>query len=297
MSVVFNEFLDIFEKVLSERQLSKVTSNFYRLRLNHIRKQLGYQPIKALAINHISEFLWQYPPCASNQYRGLLADIFKHAIGMGYADHNPAHSTIPRISKKKRQRMTLEGFKSIYSCAPFWLQNAMDLAVQTLQRRNYICNMRFKDIENGCLKVIQEKTKKHGSAAFLMIDIETPLQKVINTCRHDAIVSPFLIHRLPDKLMQQNLRLSNRKHITQVLPDYLTKEFNKAREESGFYRHLDVREQPSFHEIRALGAKLYSNAGIDPQSLLGHTTKKMTDEYLAGHENSWTKVKAGLTLS
>lgn len=296
MEVNFNEFLDIFNKILSERQLSKVTANFYRLRLSHILKKLGDQPIRLISVSNISEFLWRYPPCISNQYRGILADIFKHAIGMGYAKNNPALSTIPRPRLKKRQRMSLDGFYAIRSCAPGWLQNSMDLAIHTLQRRNDICSMRFKDIEDGYLKVVQEKTKKHGAAAYLKIYIEPSLHSVITNCRGDNVLAPFLVHRLPEKNLKQNLRLNNREHVAQVLPDYLTKAFNKARKKSEFYDYLSMRERPTFHEIRALGAKLYKDSGVDPQPLLGHTNKKMTDEYLAGHENIWTNVKAGLIL-
>jgi len=298
MSLVFNQFLDIFDnQILSERILSDTTRDFYRLRLTHIRSHLGEKPIDELRIADVSEFLRKYPPRASNQYRTFLGDIFKHAIGMGYTEANPAVSTIPRVHHKKRQRMTLDGYRAIYSCAPQWLQNAMDLGIQTLQRRNDICNMMFKDIEQCALKVIQEKTKKHGASAYLEIEILPPLQAVIERCRDD-ILSPYLVHRLPNKLMRQNLRLTNRAHVTQVLPDYLSKEFNKAREKSGFYSHLTVNERPTFHEIRSLGSAIYKQMGVNPQELLGHKGRDdsaMTEHYISGHV-VWTKVSAGINL-
>lgn len=298
MAVFFNDFLDVFSsKVLAERELSNTTVRYYQLKLNQIRNHLGHYPVNKIKTADISDFLFKYPPRSSNQYRTFLGDIFKHAVGMGHCDHNPAVSTIARNHKKARQRMTLQGFDAIYSCAPQWLKNAMDVAIQTLQRRTDIAVMRFSDIKDGHLKVIQEKTKRHGASAHLEIEILPPLSDVISRCR-DSILSPFIIHRLPDRLAEQNIRLNNREHITQILPDYITKAFNKAREESGFYADIHIDNRPTFHEIRSLGAALYKRCGINPQALLGHKSPNdstMTDYYLAGHQ-IWTRTKAGVNL-
>jgi integrase len=292
-----NGFLDIFEsKILPERKLSKSTQTFYRKRLAVIRKHFGSLDIPEIGVLCVSSFLIEQPACISNQYRQLLGNIFKHAVAMGYAVSNPAIITIPRNHAKARQRMCLRGFYAIHAKSPRYLQNAMDLALQTLQRRNDICKIKLKDIEGKYLKIIQSKTKKHGYSAYLKIEITKPLLDVISHCKDD-ILSPYLIHRLPDRLHHQNLKLENREHLTQVLPDYLTKAFNKAREASGFYNHLPIEERPTFHEIRPLGAKLYKDAGIDPQTLLGHTDKHMTDYYLSGHGDVWTVVQAGLSLA
>ena len=53
---------------------------------------------------------------------------------------------------------------------------------------------------------------------------------------------------------------------------------------------------PTLHEIRSLGAKLYEDQGISPQSLLGHADEKMTRVYLDRYEVKWIKADAVLTL-
>ncbi|MEH6814187.1 MAG: hypothetical protein V7677_16760 [Motiliproteus sp.] len=59
---------------------------------------------------------------------------------------------------------------------------------------------------------------------------------------------------------------------------------------------MPANQRPTFHEIRALGAHLYKEQGIDPQALLGHTDAKMTDHYLDGHGTQWTRVRANLVV-
>ncbi|MPZ46814.1 MAG: hypothetical protein GEV05_26210 [Betaproteobacteria bacterium] len=58
-------------------------------------------------------------------------------------------------------------------------------------------------------------------------------------------------------------------------------------------RHIGERDEtsPTFHEIRALGARLYKNRGINPQTLLGHTDPNQTLLYLEGHAKPWIETE------
>ena len=71
-----------------------------------------------------------------------------------------------------------------------------------------------------------------------------------------------------------------------MTPDYLTKSFAQARDDSKAYEELPVGERPTFHEIRALGAWLYEQQNFPMeyiQALLGHADEKMTKHYQEGH--------------
>lgn len=59
----------------------------------------------------------------------------------------------------------------------------------------------------------------------------------------------------------------------------------------------DPAKRATFHEIRALGAKLYKELGINPKELLGHLDEKTTRVYLDRHQIKWVAVKAVLKLS
>ena len=58
-------------------------------------------------------------------------------------------------------------------------------------------------------------------------------------------------------------------------------------------KHVGPRDDssPTLHEVRALGAKLYEEKGIDPQILLGHLDPKMTRLYLDRHKVQWVDIE------
>ncbi len=295
-STLFNDFLDKFEtKIMAERGLAEKTTNDYKNKLVHIRNDLGKKPIDEISVLEIADFLEKFPAVQSKRYRSLLSTIFRYAVARGLCNDNPAEKTIPENSAKKRKRLTLEGYKAIYNHgeAEPWFKNAIDIALQTLQRREDVVKMQFSDIRDGFLFVIQTKTEKHGEAAYIKIKINSPLKQVIDRCRDDTL-SPYLIHRMPERLSTQNRSGKQKKHITQVTPDYLTKTFAKIRDQIKMFKNMPSEERPTFHEIRALGIKLYEDKGIDAQNLAGHTTREMTEQYMVGHEIQWTEAAAGI---
>jgi len=77
----------------------------------------------------------------------------------------------------------------------------------------------------------------------------------------------------------------------------LTRAFATARDECGLFAGIDAAALPTFHEIRALGIKLYRDQGIEPQRLAGHSTAKMTSNYDSGHDEiRWVEVSAELQI-
>jgi hypothetical protein len=296
-SCLFSNFIDQFEsKVMPERNLAIQTINEYKRKFIYIIKDLGKKPVDEISVLDIAEFLKQFPPVLSNRYRSLLSLIFKYAVAHGVCNDNPANKTISRKIYKKRKRLTIEGYAAVYEKADQWLKNAMEIGLHTLQRCEDIINLKFTDIKDGYLYVIQQKTKKHGDKAYIRAKIEISLQKIIDRCK-DSMLSPYLIHRRPDRLSKQNAKAKSKKHYTQVTAEYLSKAFSAIRDQLGMFSKMDPDERPTFHEIRALGIKLYKEAGKDPQKLAGHFNSKMTEKYLEGHGINWTDTIAGLDLS
>jgi integrase len=150
------------------------------------------------------------------------------------------------------------GLKAIREKSPFWLQNAIDLALVTAQRRTDILSMRFDGVREGFLYVVQQKTAKASDAAWIRFKVTEELQAVISRCRDD-IVSPYLIHRRPDRKKQKQAQTKD--HWTQVEERYLTRAFKEAREVAGCYKGWKEEEMPGFHEVRALSLHLYQKAG------------------------------------
>lgn len=93
-------------------------------------------------------------------------------------------------------------------------------------------------------------------------------------------------------------------HSAQVLPDYATKAFNRARrvacKETDAFEGLARRQLPTLHEIRALDSHLYSKAGYDVsavQDLMAHTDPDMTRAYQKGHARKVLRVEMMLPFS
>lgn len=78
--------------------------------------------------------------------------------------------------------------------------------------------------------------------------------------------------------------------------------FAQPQDDSKAYENVPAGECPTFHEIRALGARLYVQQGFEQeyiQGLMGHADVKMTEHYQAGHGDdavAYMKVKADLKV-
>jgi integrase len=180
----------------------------------------------------------------------------------------------------------------------------MDLSLLTLLRREDICAARFVDVHDGALWIMPGKTERStGVRLKLEHSPDSELGKLLTRCR-DSVVSPFLIHRLPNRMPPHSMRAEGREHHTQVLPEQLSRSFADARDAAA--KAYDNKEMaatlngdnpPTFHEIRSLGAALkHDKEGwtrTQVQALLTHTDVGMTDLYLAGHAKPWTLIKVG----
>ena len=295
------------EEFIPTKNLKESTLKLDIGRVERIERDCGDWVTEQVTVKQVADYLdANHVNEAYKKHRRMLVEMFTFAVTKGLCEGNPAASTFAtstlKNEAKKRQRLTLDGFIATHECADFEVQNAMDIALITLQARLEVCNMKFDDVKDDSLYVIREKTKKHGDRAYIKIDIpslgdynpvDANLEQLIARCRDD-IPSPYLIHRRPDRNV-----LGKKKHWTQLLPGYLSKQFAKARDKSGYFDDLSPEERPTFHEIRSLGGDLYLKAGyskIFVNLLMGHTKMKMTDHYLEGHGVRWTEAKAELKL-
>lgn len=158
--------------------------------------------------------------------------------------------------------------------------------------------MRLSDErEPGWLFVDQQKVEGHGTG-HIKIRIGTELRAVFTRSKRTGILSPFVIHRQPQK--RQRRVMDAKEHWTQLSPEILTRTFKDLRDQLHLCDHLTPAQRPSFHEIRALGADLYRKAGWPEdaiQRLLGHSSEKMTRVYLEGHEVMYVEALAGLKIA
>lgn len=269
---------------LSEKSLVE-----FRRMYRTINDRLGYLALPDVTRKKVAEFLDSFPHTASNRYRTRLSVLFTHAIAKGLMNDNPVAATIAKPEEVKRRRLTLEAFKAIRANGEKWLQNAMDLSLHTLLRREDVVAVKFADIDGNRLFVVHQKTKRH-EAAKIEIELLPAVLRIIERCRDD-ILSPYIIHRKPIRKRKR----AEGDHWTRINVGMVSRAFEEARDSLEEFEAMPKEERPTFHEIRALGRKLYADQGIDVKALGGWSDEKMPEKYLEGHDR-WIKAVAGLEI-
>jgi len=281
---------------MPKRNWSPRTAKWYEVFLNRIVEDLGARPLAEMTVRDCATYLRDVSesPRSRQTYRLVLGWVLACAVEEGWIDINLADQTRKFSHTRKRARLTLDAYKAIRDAAPVWLQNAMDVSLITLLRREDVSALRFSDAHDDALWVVPIKTST-TTGTRLRIALTDELQSLISRCRDD-VVSPFVVHRLPEKARPSNKRAADRTHHTQVLPTQLSRAFAQARKDAG----IDIDNPPTFHEIRSLGGALLREKGWNVeqvQALMGHASPEMTQGYLGGHEVPWTQVSPGLSVN
>lgn len=258
------------------------TAPFLRLNLRSIKTQ------------DISEFITAATATRGPQMAALirktLMDMFREAEAKGLIDNGTNPVTVTRVPsfEVERARLTLDQFNAIHEVALTmdpWVARSMEIALVTAQRREDVANMLFADVKDGFLFVEQEKTKQRlRIPVILRLDIVgMSIEDTIKKCR-DRAISKWMIHH------SKQLRI--RKAGDPVDKDVITKAFQRARIAAEITWE-EGRTAPSFHEIRSLSARLYTDQyGKDfAQAILGHKSASMTELYRDTRGAEWTEVK------
>ncbi|EFE6997859.1 integrase [Escherichia coli] len=255
-----------------------------------LRERAGMKLISSVDVRDIAQLLDEYiaagQPRMAQVVRSVLIDVFKEAQHYGEVPpgYNPALATKQPKRKITRQRLSLEEWQKIFDIADAnhrYMGNAMLLALVTGQRLGDISKMKFSDIWEDHLHVIQEKTgSKIAIPLSLRLNaINWSLRDVVARCR-DYAVSPYLVHFFR--------ATSQAERGAQVKSNTLTMNFSKARDLAG----IDWGEgsPATFHEQRSLSERLYKEQGLDTQKLLGHKTQRQTDRYNDDRGKGWNKI-------
>lgn len=277
------------------RKWAPKTAEVYKSVINRIENGLGSKAVADVTVKVCATFIREVTESdrARQQFRLVLGWILACAVEEGWIDTNPALATRRFQHERKRVRLTLDVYRAIWDQAAPWLRNAMDLSLVTLLRREDVVTVKFTDVRDGHLWVVPSKTEGSTNVR-LQIAVAGPLLDLLARCRDD-VVSPFVIHRLPEKARPSDKRAKTRKHHTQVLPEQLSRAFAAARDAAG----ITGDAPPTFHEIRSLGGALLRDAGWTTeqiQALMGHGNASMTEHYLGGHEAPWQPVTTGIAL-
>lgn len=286
---LFSAWLDEYQLIYAERKQAASSTKTVNMRLKRLAKAFGDKDIRKITTMDVAGYLSGIAKDGKAQMskalRSLLRDVFVEGMAAGWCDSNPIDATKAARVKIKRERLTLDLWKSIYEEADKpWLRRAMELAVLTGQRRDDIKSMVFKDDHDGYLHVIQSKTgtRLRISTSLRLEVLNLELSSVIKACR-DRVLSQHLVHYTKSA--------SRAKAGQSVALESLTRAFSQARDKAGIKLGITFGKQPpSFHEMRSLAARLHKAEGRNPQSLLGHKSSTMTDLYQDTRGSEWIDV-------
>lgn len=281
-----------YERILEDRQQAKATRDAYRQRINMVREGLGANVVSRVTTRMIADFLAPWNDAGKRRMaqamRSLLLDLFREAIAAGWTDTNPVQPTRANRVAVKRARLTLDAFLAIYEAAgkmPAWVRRSMELALVTGQRREDVAALGPRDVRQGKLWVVQQKTNAHVCIPLsLRLDaLGWTVGDIIGRCR-DSVVSRHLIHHTA--------------HVGQAKPGNalrlatITAAFTAVRDTCGI-AWPDDKTPPTFHEIRSLSARLYADQyGAEfAQALLGHKSADMTAIYRDVRGAEWIEIK------
>jgi integrase len=250
--------------------------------------------LRSIRTEEVSEFIEKAAKTRGPQMAGLmrktLMDMFREAEIKGLIDKGGNPVTVTRVPdfEVERSRLTLEQFREVYEAAckaEPWVARSFELALLTAQRREDVSTMLFSDVKDGFLFVTQKKTgvKLRIPVAIRLDVLGLSLDDVIKRCR-DSVVSKSMLHH--SKKSGRNDRGGA------VDKDMLTRGFRLARVAAEITWE-DGRTAPTFHELRSLAARLYTEQhGPEfAQAILGHKSANMTAMYRDTRGAEWTEIK------
>lgn len=293
-AITTNTWLDRYWKIQGERLDSgDIKLNTYKQKAKPVallRERVGMKLISSVDVRDIAEILEAYisdgQPRMAQVIRSVLIDVFKEAQHYGEVPpgYNPALATKQPRRRITRQRLNLEEWQKIFDIADAnhkYMGNAMLLALVTGQRLGDISNMKFSDIWDDHLHIVQEKTgsKIAIPLALRLNAINWSLREVVARCR-DYAVSQYLVHFFR--------ATSQAERGTQVKSNTITMNFSKARDKAGI--HWGDGTPATFHEQRSLAERLYEAQGVDTQKLLGHKSPNQTARYHDDRGKGWIKI-------
>ena len=310
----FGEFV---EKYIHDYRLKSTTAKLLHQRKERLIKDLGAIQLPLIDTEMLREAIAKSSQFEQTKLKTILARFFRYAKSTGT---HPSHLPNPvddlytdPVPPKQRQRMTLAQFHAIYAEAPEWLQIMMTLALHMALRRVDLVNLRFDDVEGDRIISNIRKTDTQArdiEATSVDFPIHPDVKRAIAAARESSMKCgrcPFIIHREPErktKRASDALDSKRKEHPAQVLPQYASKAFNKAREaamkNSDAFGGLSGRALPTLHEIRALSSHLYSRSGFDVEKvkdLMAHTDPDMTRAYQKGHARKVLRVDFMLPFS
>lgn len=192
----------------------------------------------------------------ANRTLTVLRLVFDYALEEQLVESNPCVG-IKRLAQHTRTRRILPGeYQAIRAEAKPLLQVIMDLCYLTGQRIGDVLTIKRADLQADGIYIEQQKT-----GARLMVAWTPELRAAVDQAKalHGGVAGmTYLLKGLGNKAPTYHM---------------IWKQWTKACKAAKV-------EDANIHDLRAMSGTEAEAQGHDPQALLGHTDRKMTQRYL-----------------
>lgn len=259
---LFTARLDAYLVSTKYLDLAAKTRQQYENVAKTLREYFKGATVGAITPAHVA--LWMdkhHSKIQANTGKAIVSNVFDIAVRHGLVNTNPA-KLIPYHNIKGRDRLITDGeYRAIWNLAEPHVQIAMDIGYLTGTRIQDILDIKLQDVTAEGIYIKQGKTKRR-----MLFLASAALDEVVGRAR-----------ALPRPIRGMHL-LCNRYGAA-----YGYRTFNDHWLDA--VRAAGV-EGVHFHDIRAKAATDAKAMGMDYQSLLGHTTKAMSDKYIRDRETT-----------
>ncbi|MBY0500099.1 MAG: tyrosine-type recombinase/integrase [Nitrosomonas sp.] len=213
----------------------------------------------------------------ANREKALFSHIWNKAREWGYTDLTNPCMGIKGFRETGRKHVYIDDdlYNAVYAVASEPLRDAMDMAYFTGQRPSDVLKMTDHDIQDGILRIEQNKT-----GTKLQIIIEDEL---------DILIKRIIERKSSYKIRSFSLIVDSTGQ--RLTASALRGHFDRAREAAGI-----SKEKFQFRDLRAKAATdttEYTGDIRQAQKQLGHTTISMTEHYVKSRKGE--KVRPTIT--
>jgi integrase len=241
-------------------KLAERTRKDRRAYLKYLDQTFGHMAPAKVRPTDIAQYLEAHPsPISANRHIATLSVVYRKAMRIGLVDRNPCDGVERNRESARDRYITDAEFLAVKSLCDDWMQAVMDLA--------YLTGMRLGDL-------LQLKHRQIGADGIHLRQGKTGRRQIIErTAAVDDVLRRLSRHRHVSGMHVICTR-RGQPYTTSGLGAMFRRIMVKA------HREGVIAERFTWHDIRAKAATDAEDQGLDPQRLLGHTTRRQTEVYL-----------------
>lgn len=242
--------------------LAENTQLSYRQSAKSIRKFFGEARVDQVTSQHVAEYLDRSSKkLAANIHMSLLSVLYEKMRRWGWTEKNPVQGIRRNPARRRARYISDSEFLKLREAARPVVRVVMDLCYLTGSRQSDILKIRLSDINEEGLHIVQKKTG--AKQVYAMTDA---LRAALEDAKglRNKVGSLYLLSNHHGK-----------PYVQKMFQKLWTVDFAKT----------DV-EGVVFHDIRGKSATDAKRLGLDYQSLLGHSSRDMSDRYIRAIEGT-----------